>query len=176
MFRRIMSVAVAVLVCVMCVGCSPKNYVIGTQPSSTEKKTADDGADAGTTSIIKRLNGWWICDSELLKKAGFESLVMYCSEGGGKSYFETINGNFYTDFTIDEASVSENDIIMTGTKTGVSNHFYLTSDTDGEDVLAGKDIVWDDNGNYVTQFFRRCDETVIEGKNYIEVTQPTNSN
>ena len=172
MFKKMMGIVAAVMFGVMCVGCSQKDSVSEKIAASVE--TEDDVAAAQTAFIKEKLNGWWLCESDLLREQGVNKNIIHISEDECRSYVETTSGNFYGEGTIDEASVSESDIVLTGTKTGVINHFYLTSDTDGEEYLVCKDMAWDDDGNYIAQFYRRCDETIIEGKNYIEVTQYTN--
>ena len=173
MLKKMMGIVVAVMFGVMCVGCSQKDSVSEKLAASVE--TEDDVAAAQTASIREKLNGWWLCESDYMGRFGLDKCMIYVSEDECREYYETSSGNFWCEAIVDEASISESDITISGNMEGdTTNHFYLTSDSNGEDVLVGKDITWDGDGNYIAQYFSRCDETIIEDKTYIQITQPTN--
>ena len=173
MFKKMMGIVAAVMFGVMCVGCSQKDSVSEKLAASVE--TEDDVAAAQTASIREKLNGWWLCESDYMRRIGMDKCIIYVSEDECRAYYETPSGNFWCEGIVDKASISESDIAITGKiEGGTTNHFYLTSDSNGEDVLVAKDIAWDGDGNYIAQYFSRCDETIIEGKTYIQITQPTN--
>ena len=168
--KKIMGIIFAVIFSVVCTGCSAKNT--GSSTSSAGMNNAGGETADLEASIKAKLIGWWICDSETIKKFGMDRIIFHFSEDGAVvAYMEIPGEAYYIDVEIE--SVSEDDIKLTGTTTGVSNHVYLTTDSDGEDVLIGKDMAIDYNtGKNVQITFRRCDETIIEGKNYVHMTQP----
>ena len=173
--KNIMGLVFVVLFGVICTGCNAK--YIGNSIVSTNMTNASEEAAAFVASIKAKLNGWWVSSPEIAGKYGCDRYIYHgLEDGSGVFYLEVSNGgSYYIDAEI--TSISEDDIKITGTMTDASNHFYLTTDSDGEDILVSKDIAYEDHGNnreYIQIMFRRCDESIIEGKNYVHMTQAGN--
>ena len=162
--KMMMAAVMALFVMVLC-GCGIGKTAV---PVSVSDKGAE--AQAQTEEMLTRLCGWWEGDRDTLRKIGMDRVIFHISEDGTlKNYMEITGGTYY--YTEAEVTdVSGSDITMTGSTTGVSNRFYMTENSLGQDVLIAKDMAYDDAG-YFQVPFERTDESVIEGKTYIHVTQ-----
>ena len=166
-------ITIAATVVFILTGCTNQN---SEKPASSETETSMNSVSVEQTeSVMSRLCGLWLADSEQSEKmrlVGFKRIIVYFDEDGtGKAYIETPEQNYLSTFIIE--TISGNDIMIRSVDDSVNN-LSMTVDSNGEDVLMFEDGLWEGEGNNKKYFpipMSRTDETILEGKTYIEVTK-----